>query len=222
MAGLVCALPVGPFASKSPCGLLAPACAPSEEARPCLGCELPRAPPPAARAGPLRECRALVLATSLCRGMRGRSHVCEDIGNPIWDPSAAGIEIVGLVLGAFLKRGLDPQANPGPLWSLQLCHVMPHGQSHFAAEEERMQHGHLSCVQAVPFTSVDLAASLSFLQVGRGHRSINEAGVGDACPTPSAQVVSSCNLRSCFSAKAAARIEHIPGAVLWQPKGVRN
>ena len=69
-----------------------------------------------------------------------------------------------LILGVFLNRGLDPQAKPGLLWSLHVCHAIPHGQSHLAAENERMQQGHFNCVQATPFTKVDLAASLSFLQ----------------------------------------------------------
>ena len=76
---------------------------------------------------------------------------------------------VRLDLGFFLKRGLAPHANPGPLWSLQECQGMPQGQSHFAAEEERMQQGHFNCVHAIPLTKVLLAASLSFWHVARGH-----------------------------------------------------
>ena len=129
------------------------------------------------------------------------------VGKTPCDPRAAAAGFALLALGAFLKRGLEPHANPGPLWSLQLCHGMPHGQSHLAAEEERRQLGHLSCVQAVPFTRVDLAASLSILQVGRGHWSMKEEGVGEASPTPSAQVVSFCSLRSILSAKVAARMD---------------
>ena len=114
---------------------------------------------------------------------------------------------VRLGLGFFLKRGLAPQANPGPLWSLQECQGMPHGQSHFAADDERMQHGHFNCVQATPLTKVLLAASLSFWHVARGYCNMNEMGVGDQCPVPSEHAVSFCSLRSTLSAKAAARIE---------------
>ena len=200
-------MPDGAFASDAPCRPLLPVDAATEKARSCPSCALPRALLLVACAGPVRECLALVLAACLCREMRGRSQLLEEVGNPNWDPNAAGNGLVRLILGVFLKRGLDPQANPGPLWSLQVCHAMPHGHSHLAAVEDRMQHGHFNCVQAVPFTKVDLAASLSFLQVGRGHCNMNEAGVGDICPTPSAQVVSSCSLRSSFSAKAAASID---------------
>ena len=91
-----------------------------------------------------------------------------------WVPSAAMGLHVRQGLGFFLKRGLAPQANPGPLWSLQECQGMPHGQSHFAADDERMQHGHFNCVQATPLTKVLLAASLSFWHVARGHCNMNE------------------------------------------------
>ena len=108
-------MPVGTFASDAPCRPLVPVDAATEEARSCPSCALPRALLLAARAGPVRECRALVLAASLCREMRGRSQVLEEVVDPNWDPSAAGDGLVRLFLGAFLKRGLDPQANPGPL-----------------------------------------------------------------------------------------------------------
>ena len=67
---------------------------------------------------------------------------------------------------------------------------MPQGQSHFAAEEERMQHGHFNCVHAMPLTKVLLAASLSFWHVARGHCKKKELGMGDRCPVPSEQAVS--------------------------------
>ena len=76
-----------------------------------------------------------------------------------------------------------------------------------AVDDERMQIGHFNGVQATPLTKVDLAASLTFLHVARGHCSMNEVGVGDRCPVPSEQEVSFCNLRASFSAKAVARID---------------
>ena len=155
----------------------------------------------------MRECRALSLAAALCRAVGGRSQVLVEEIELNWEPSAAGGLHVRLDLGVFLNRGLDPQANPGPLWSLHVCHAIPHGRSHLAAEDERMQRGHFSCVQATPFTKVDLAASLSFWHVARGHCSMKEVGVGDKCPVPSAQVVSFCNQRSSFSARAVARMD---------------
>ena len=139
--------------------------------------------------------------------MRLRSDAPEKEQEDMWAPSAAMGLHVRLTLGVFLKRGLAPQANPGPLWSVQECQATPHGQSHLAADEERMQHGHFSCVQATPFTKVLLAASLSFWHVGRGHCNMSEMGVGDKSPVPSEHDVSCFNLRSSFSARAAVRIE---------------
>ena len=134
----------------------------------------------------------------------------------VWVPSAAAVGILaGLELGTFLNLGLELHAKPGPLWSLQLCHGTPHGQSHFAAEEERIQCGHLSCVQTVPFTSVALAAYLCNLRVGRGHCSIKDEGIGEACPTSSAQVVSFYSRRSILSANGVARMD-CAGKSNWQ------
>ena len=132
----------------------------------------------------VRECRALSLAASLCRAVRGRIQELVEEEEHNWEPRAAGGLHVRLILGVFLNRGLDPQAKPGLLWSLHVCHAVPHGQSHLAAEDERMQHGHFDCVQATPFTKVDLAASLSFLHVARGQCSMKEVGVGDRGPVP--------------------------------------
>ena len=106
-----------------------------------------------------------------------------------WPSAATGLRLP-LNLGLFLKRGLVPQAKPGLLWSLQTCQGMPQGQSHLAAEEDRMQHGHFNWVHATPLTKVLLAASLSFWHEARGHCSMKEEGAGDNCPVPSAQAVS--------------------------------
>ena len=122
-------------------------------------------------------------------------------------PSAATGLRVRLDLFFFLKRGLAPQAKPGPQWSLQESQGMQQGHSHLAADDERMQHGHFNCVHATPLTKVLLAASLSFLHVARGHCNMKEEGEGDKCPVPSEHAVSFCSLRSTFSAKAAARKE---------------
>ena len=155
----------------------------------------------------MRECCALCLAASLCRAMRLRSNEPPDKRGIGWEPSAAGGLHVRRVLGLFLNRGLVPQAKPGPLWSWHVCQAIPQGQSHLAVDDERMQHGHFNCVQATPLTKVDLAASLTFWHVARGHCSMKEVGVGDRCPIPSEQEVSFCNLRASFSAKAVARID---------------
>ena len=129
-------------------------------------------------------------------------------GTTLEAPSPAGtISLTVLALGAFLKWGLEPQVNPGPRWSRQVCHGIPHGQSHLKAEEDRMQLGHVGWVQAVPFTRVASAASLFNLQVSRGHWCMKEVGGGEACPTPSAQAVSFISLRSIFSCRAVARTE---------------
>ena len=141
----------------------------------------------------MRGCCALCPAASLCRAMRLRSDEPEDKKGIGWEPNAAGGLHVRLDLGLFLNRGLVPQANPGPLWSLHVCQAIPHGQSHLAANDERMQHGHFNCVQATPLTKVDLAASLSFWHVARGHCSMNELGVGDKCPVPSERAISFCS-----------------------------
>ena len=102
-----------------------------------------------------------------------------------WPSTATGLRLP-LILGLLLKRGLVPQAKPGLLWSLQTCQGTPQGQSHLAAEEDRMQPGHLIWVHA----TVLLAASLSFWHDARGHCSMKEEGAGAKCPVPSAQVVS--------------------------------
>ena len=133
-------------------------------------------------AGPVRECRALSLAASLCRAVRGRIQELVEGKEHNWEPRAAGGLHVRLILGVLLNRGLDPQAKPGLLWSLHVCHAIPNGQSHLAAEDERMQQGHFNCVQATPFTKVELADSPSFLHVARGHCSMKEVGGGGQMP----------------------------------------
>ena len=124
-------------------------------------------------------------------------------------------------LPLVLKSGLVPHEKPGLLWSLQVCHGMPHWQSHLAAEDDHKQHGHLSWVQATPLTKVLLAASLSFWHTARGHCSMKVGGGGADCPVPSAQAVSFCSLRSTFSAEAALMVD-CSGGSQGQFKGSRK
>ena len=86
----------------------------------------------------------------------------------LWVPRGAGKACFDvLALGAFLNRGLVPQENAGPRWSLHWCQGTLHGQSHLAADEDRMQCGNLSWAQEVHLARVALAASLRNLHVDR-------------------------------------------------------
>ena len=115
-------------------------------------------------------CLALLAAASLCRGIAGLRPEQVVDGKLLWEPRGAGEAcFVILALGVFLKRGLVPQENPGPRWSLHWCQGTLHGQSHLAADEDRAQCGHLSWAQEVPLARVALAASLRILHVERGH-----------------------------------------------------
>ena len=114
-------------------------------------------------------CLALLATANLCRGIAGLRHEQVVDGKLLWDPRGAGDgRFVIVVLGVFLKRGLAPQENPGPRWSLHWCQGTLHGQSHLAADEDRAQCGHLSWAQEVPLARVALATSLRVLHVERG------------------------------------------------------